>query len=454
MEILVSTIIYLFRKQQSKTSFLPLQIVNLVYTSIIHLYNIIVFSSPQFASPSFSSPSFSSPHFASSRCCVKMDRRFPSLSRFKKRSSPRASSVDVPLATEGYRDPRRDGKGPKRQFSQPMNTLVPLRTYKKKRKDGDQPGRNESNEKDRKVKNKNEKEEKNVKENEEEEIFQSDSDSQLIDLSLLSSSPTRDRGNELDEIAKLIQESEGDAVKDESAAEDTRLKGPVKTIGASNLSLNLSLNLSTNEEEFSSFPTLMQSLQRKVVESSAEIADRFKEYGIPPPVTSKRELAFRVKRHLHVARNVLSQKKGSRYYDSAKQILNQSRHDTMTLKEKQEIDWNIFHGGYYGLKRQLFIGNIIVSQLHEALRASAGNCREISYWTINGFSSFVLASEVILSMIMEDFKCDRKKAENIARETVDYGKAITDTREITDDMDVGELLHDESKEFMKDIPKK
>lgn len=364
-----------------------------------------------------------------------MDRRFPSLSPFKKRSSPHARNVDVPLANDGYRDPRRDGKGPKRQFSQPMNTLVPLRTYKKKKKNDEIKSKGGINEE------RNEEKEKENKENEEEdENFQSDSDSQLIDLSLLSSSPARDRGNELDEIAKLIQESE-----DEPAA-DTSKKSSTSQLGGP--------NLSTNEEEFSSFPSLMQSLQRKVVESSTEIADRFKEYGIPKPVTSKRELAVRVERHLQVARKVLTQKKGSSFYNSAKNILNQSRHDTMTLKEKLEIDWNIFYGGYYGLKRQLFIGNIIVSQLHDELRTSAGNCREISYWTINGFSSFVLANEVILSMIMEDFKCDREKAENIARETVDYGKAITDTRDITDDMDVGELLQEESKEFMKNISKK
>ena len=372
-----------------------------------------------------------------------MDRRFPSLSPFKKRSSPHARNVDVPLANDGYRDPRRDGKGPKRQFSQPMNTLVPLRTYKKKKKNDEiksKRGINEGKEKE-KVENEREKEEKEKME----ENFQSDSDSQLIDLSLLSSSPTRDRGNELDEIAKLIQESE-----DEPAA-DTLTKSSTSQLGVPNLSTN---EEDFSKDDFSSFPSLMQSLQRKVVESSTEIAERFKEYGIPKPVTSKRELAVRVDRHLQVARKVLTQKKGSSFYSSAKNILNQSLHDTMTLKEKLEIDWTIFYGGYYGLKRQLFIGNIIVSQLHDELRTSAGNCREISYWTINGFSSFVLANEVILSMIMEDFKCDREKAENIARETVDYGKAITDTRDITDDMDVGELLQDESKEFMKSISKR
>ena len=374
-----------------------------------------------------------------------MDRRFPSLSRFKKRASPHASSVDVPLANDGYRDPRRDGTGGKRQFSQPMNTLVPLRTYKKKKKNGEVKAIGDERKEGKKEKtsaNQNEKQnEKEIGKDEKDDIFQSDSDSQLIDLSLLSSSPTRDRGKELDEIAILIQDSE--------AAEDGK-KGSIGADVTNMSNRTLSPNL-TIEQEFGSFPSLMQSLQRKVVECSAEIAERFRDYGIPQPVTSKRELAVRVRRHLHVARTVLNERKGSMYYNSAKKILNQSRHDTMTLKEKLEIEWSIFYGGYYGVKRQLFIGNIIGSQLHDELRASAAVCREVSYWTINGFASFVLANEVILSMIMEDFKCDRKKAQNIARETVDYGKAIADTKEITDDMDVGELLHDEAREFMKGI---
>lgn len=352
-----------------------------------------------------------------------MVRTYASLSRRKKRSTALVNGLTISQPSDAYSDPRRSSKVSKPSYTHPTNSLTASRKVKT-----------------------NEKKDFKDSLNPVAGLEDSDSDdSQLIDVSILSSSPVKEDKN----IPSLIDLSIYGEKNSNSDRLPTQLsskseKEPIEAQIAEAEVLEF-------DQNFNSFESLMDLLQRKVHGTDKLVEEKYNSYGLPETISSKRELSRRAKRHFPALHRTLQDGKGSFFYDRAKHILLRSRHDTMTLAEKQELDWQEFIGGYYGLKRQLFIGNLIASQLHEQLRQRAKDSRVVSYWTVGGFSSFVLANEVILAMIAEDFGCEMPRAEAIAQETVDYGTAIADTRDLDDDMDVGEFLQEESEAFMKNI---
>lgn len=188
---------------------------------------------------------------------------------------------------------------------------------------------------------------------------------------------------------------------------------------------------------------------RDKIESTRE---KFKEYHIPDPIASKKALLERIEKHLHIIPELLAGKiEMSYFYDLAKEQQRKSIGETINFKEKLLIDWSKFFGGYYGFKRQLFVASVIISKCRKELNSALKKNSTLAYWTPPGFSTYVLANEIIIRLIMEDFKCNFDKAENIIRETSDYGVVILDTVELNDDLEVGELLQEESRIFMKDI---
>lgn len=335
----------------------------------------------------------------------------------------------------GYGDPRREQKGQKRRNLQPTNTLTSNVTSSRVTKNAEKEAEIEDCKPDNGL-----------------SASESDEDG-LIDLSLLSSSPAKESraagsgvaidgltakkgaGNGIPPIGAIGLSSSGSSHprQDQGPLPESLSAGPD----------------TTNETDLTSMPDLMRSLQRKTEQGCVLVAKRFENYGIPAPITSKRALARRVERHMAQAKAVLETRAGSRFYQEARRLLSVSLHDSMTQKEKLVVDWDTFTGGYYGLKRQLFIGNMIASELQKELQSTRS--REVSYWTTRGFSSFVLANEVIVSMIAEDFGCSRERAAEIAAETVEFGKAVADTAAVVDDLEVGELHQEESEQFMRGI---
>lgn len=269
----------------------------------------------------------------------------------------------------------------------------------------------------------------------------SETETQLINLKQLSSSPAKsqEHNNEKDVqiLDKLI---EANSNKYEDYMEKVR----------------------KNEGEFASSDddfavemmkgNILSTMENRKQASMEAVRLKFKDKDYPKPISSKKSLLTRTEAHLYIIPQILKGKlETSIFYDMAKSISESSSHETMTHKEKWKINWQEFFGGYYGFKRQLFIASIILSRHKKDLQNAANRNKTVSYWTISGFSTFVLANEIVIRFVMHDFDCTISEAEKIIKESSEYGTVISDSTELIDDLNICELLNDESKEFMKGI---
>ncbi|KAK6458791.1 RTC4-like domain-containing protein [Scheffersomyces xylosifermentans] len=193
----------------------------------------------------------------------------------------------------------------------------------------------------------------------------------------------------------------------------------------------------------------MKDHQQSKVE---EVTKKFKSYNFPDPIISRKELISRAEKHYHVIANILKGKTApSIYYELAKSQSSSSSHETMSAAEKWQIKWDKYISGYYGMKRQSLIGSSISVKFKKDLRAAQKRNKTVEYWTSTGFATHVLANEIIIRMAMEDLKCPFEEAENVIQNSVEYGKVVTDSVDVEDDFQAGELLKEEAKEFMKEF---
>lgn len=266
----------------------------------------------------------------------------------------------------------------------------------------------------------------------------SETDAQLINLQQLTSSPTRPLNNNKGEVRKLDE-----LIASRSGKYEDYMK---KVRNEQDIDLNCGFAVEILKGNILS---TMEDRKRENIEA---IRDKFKEKGYPNPISSKKLLLKKTEDYLYIIPQILKGKIGTTYfYDMAKSQCELSTHETMTQKEKWNINWQKYFGGYYGFKRQLFIASIIISRLKKDLQHAANRNKAVSYWTINGFSTFVLANEIIIRFVMEEFNCNMTKAESILKESSEFGTTVSDSTELVDDLKIGDLLEDEAKEFMKDI---
>lgn len=113
-------------------------------------------------------------------------------------------------------------------------------------------------------------------------------------------------------------------------------------------------------------------------------------------------------------------------------------HATMTLKERWDIQWERYVGGFYGLTRQLYV-SALIQAAHGQLLAKSTN-KTIMYWTPDMFSTYVLANEVLLRVLMDDMGLLHGDAEKMMKDTQDYGCYVADDVEFVDDVEVEAML--------------
>lgn len=169
----------------------------------------------------------------------------------------------------------------------------------------------------------------------------------------------------------------------------------------------------------------------------ASVQEKYKNSGIPPHIISKSKLYSRIEDHINIIPKILNAKLHALdYYIAARSQQAQSPHEIMSKDEKWKIDWEKYYGGYYGFKRQLIIGNFINKRFLDLLLQKSSKNKTILYWTISGFSTYVLANEIIIRLIMEDFGCLEEEAGAKAMQTTDYGSVVTDSVEVIDDLEM------------------
>lgn len=197
---------------------------------------------------------------------------------------------------------------------------------------------------------------------------------------------------------------------------------------------------------------VLQVLQDDKLSKVDSVKEKYQNYKFPESITSKRELMKRTEQHIDDIKKILDFKMSpSIFYSQAKAQQQSSLHSIMSSSDRWQIDWKLFYGGYFGLKRQLIIGQILTSRCRKELRNAARKNDTVSYWTTSEFATYVLANEVIIRIAMEDCECDFEAAERIILDSQEYGSIVADSIEIIDDLEAGELLQAETSEFMKSI---
>lgn len=152
----------------------------------------------------------------------------------------------------------------------------------------------------------------------------------------------------------------------------------------------------------------------------------------------KLELKKRTEQHLDLIPRILAgEEELSFYYTLALQQRKSLAHTTMTLEERWNIQWEKYVGGYFGLKRQLFVSMLIQNRYKDLLSRSSN--KTVHYWTPDMFATYVLANEIILRLVMDDLGVSKRAAEQIMRETVDYGCKLADEQAFADDLAFGEV---------------
>lgn len=173
---------------------------------------------------------------------------------------------------------------------------------------------------------------------------------------------------------------------------------------------------------------------------------KYKSNKIPQLPHTKEQLQKRVEKHLAVIPKLLDGEISMTYfYELAKLYRNSIPNDTLRQRDKYLINWDEFTGGYYGLNRQFFISSLIIAQYKPELIKKSTKNPTLSFWGVEDFSKFILANEVIVRLIMEDYECDVAKAESIIKSTSEYGRIVSDS-EALEDVDSVNDKGEESKE--------
>ncbi|KAL3233892.1 Restriction of telomere capping protein 4 [Nakaseomyces bracarensis] len=122
---------------------------------------------------------------------------------------------------------------------------------------------------------------------------------------------------------------------------------------------------------------------------------------------------------------------GSQYYSRAKRVAQGSAKPFISVEEFRSLDLSQFTAGYFGLRRQLKLGGLIYEKYREVL--SRSRSPKIQWWGPVDFSNYVLAPEVLVSMVLETCKGKRSLKlscrEDVYRlfdDTASYGLDVTD----------------------------
>lgn len=176
---------------------------------------------------------------------------------------------------------------------------------------------------------------------------------------------------------------------------------------------------------------LLHSLEEHNKDKYKDVLRKYKRLNIPKPIKYKSLLLERADAHMKVIKKILEQKQEpSVYYYLARKQCYKSKHETMSPQEKWTIEWESYFGGYYGFQRQSIIGNHILEKYENRLLKFSNGNKTVSYWTVPQFSTYVLANEVIIRMIMEDMNMDFKEAEAFCQKTTDYGILVADAIDV------------------------
>lgn len=168
-------------------------------------------------------------------------------------------------------------------------------------------------------------------------------------------------------------------------------------------------------------------------EDKEKLRRKYQQFALPPTLY-RSELITRIQPFLRLVEDLFKNRISSYYKHEATNALNASNNAYLSLDEFRSIDIRKFVAGYYGLKRQLSVGEEILRQYRPFLLKRQG--KTMKWWGLADFANYVLAPEVLASFCIQEMKLGddiydqetREKAYDIFHNTTEFGLAITDTQ--------------------------
>lgn len=145
-----------------------------------------------------------------------------------------------------------------------------------------------------------------------------------------------------------------------------------------------------------------------------------------PGTLSLGEIEQKANQHMDCIPKILDGRLDSTYLQKAKVFMHDSGATILSNADLQRPSFKQFFSGFYGLKRQGAIANLIRRKYHKLIKEKAEHNRVIQFWSIDTFTLHILAPEVAARMAAEDMSISIDEAIRVLDRTVDYGQYIAD----------------------------
>lgn len=160
--------------------------------------------------------------------------------------------------------------------------------------------------------------------------------------------------------------------------------------------------------------------------------DYTKKYKLPP-ILYLSDLIERIQPFLSIVEAMYKHKVQSPYKFEATAVSEASNSAVLSLSEFRSMDINKIVAGYYGLRRQLCVGEEILKHYKQFLLKRQG--KTMNWWGVADFANYVLAPEVLASLCISEMNlgddiydpATRENAYDIFRNTVEFGLVVADT---------------------------
>ncbi|AJT01899.1 AQG_2a_G0045020.mRNA.1.CDS.1 [Saccharomyces cerevisiae] len=125
-----------------------------------------------------------------------------------------------------------------------------------------------------------------------------------------------------------------------------------------------------------------------------------------PPMLFSDELLTEVEPFMPIVMDILEGKISSAYYFEAKNAFKNSQKAYLSVDEFRKLNLNKFTAGFYGLKRQLRVGEEIAKRYKRAL--THNQPATLKWWGITDFCNYVLAPETLTSFCIYQLNLSNK----------------------------------------------
>lgn len=115
------------------------------------------------------------------------------------------------------------------------------------------------------------------------------------------------------------------------------------------------------------------------------------------PIRSQKALNKVCKPFLPLIPCILKGKTPSPFYNRAKEIFQKSN---SVMLQRSQLDASIFTAGFYGLKRQIWVSQLILKEFRDTLQMSKSPI--VRWWGVDDFARYVLAPEILSLLAMSD----------------------------------------------------